>query len=337
MHNSRLRNEPPRIDMSLHIREGTHLTKTSLSKVTYEQVPPRTQPFIKWAGGKRWLAGTLAVLFQDVYGRYIEPFVGSGACFFSSGASRNAAILSDTNAELIATYVAVRDYSEPLIRRLSSLEINRTTFETIRQMRPWTHVGRGTRFIYLNKTAFNGLYRVNRHGKFNVPFGCKSTTKLCDPDLIRACSKRLAAAELLTCDFEDALANTQLDDLVYLDPPYTVKHNTNNFRRYNKRIFSWNDQIRLASQAIMLAKRGVRVLITNALHRHVMDLYPKTVFASFSLTRPTNMAASIENRGSCEELLLVSSSFGYTTRRLKSLLSCASSDRAPRIIKGVPD
>lgn len=317
--------------MSFRIGKQRYPAKIPVLEVPCEEVPPHTKPFIKWAGGKRWLARSLSGLFRDVEGRYIEPFVGSGACFFLTCVSK-AAILSDMNDELMATYLAVRDHSELLIRRLSSLEINRRTFETMRLIKPGSHVGRATRFIYLNRTAFNGLYRVNRHGQFNVPFGCKPTTKLCNPDVIRACSKRLANAELLTCDFEGTLADIRTNDIVYLDPPYTVKHNTNNFRRYNRRIFSWDDQIRLARQASTLAKRGVRVIVTNALHRHVRDLYSDTMFARFSLTRPTNMAATIENRGSCEELILVSRSFGYTVPRLKSLLSCDSNDKVLRIV-----
>lgn len=297
----------------------------TMNELIREHVLPRCQPFLKWAGGKRWLSTALGLLVGDGTTRYFEPFLGSGAAFFTAPVSN--AILSDSNSELINCFTVVRDRPSQLISRLSQLEISRETFTHMRPSVPTSAINRAVRFIYLNKTAFNGLYRVNRNGEFNVPFGCKPTTELCDRSTIEACSQRLQSAELSTCDFSCTLKNAKVGDHVYLDPPYTVKHNNNGFRRYNERLFSWADQERLAVLATERVRSGVCVVVTNGLHQDVRRLYSSRDFLGFTVTRASNMAAQTEKRGISSELLLASITLGHSQiQLLKFLRDCLPYD-----------
>jgi DNA adenine methylase len=282
-----------------------------------------TAPFLKWAGGKRWIARFVAELLCNSR-RHFEPFAGSAACFFATRTRQ--AYLSDDNEELINCYRVVRDNGKGLIDCLKSLKIDRRTFNRIRSASPPSRLERAVRFIYLNRTAFNGLYRVNREGHFNVPFGCKPTTMLCDASSLLACASRLQGVRLEASDFSVALKHVRAADAVYIDPPYTVKHNDNAFRRYNERIFSWDDQVRLAGIAGTLATRGARLVITNALHPDVTAMYSRRHFLGLRIVRASNMAASSLKRGSCEELLLVSHATASSLRSVKQL----ASDLLPR-------
>lgn len=278
-------------------------------------------PFLKWAGGKRWLSKAVVLLFADFDGRHVEPFAGSAACFFARTA--RTALLADNNAELVNCYVVLRDRPDSLMQCLSRWTIDETTFARIRKMTPTSNVVKAARFLYLNRTSFNGLYRVNQQGVFNVPFGCKPTTVLCNRAILRACSTRLAATELLASDFADTLKHVRHSDCIFIDPPYTVKHNNNAFRRYNERIFSWSDQERLAQVATRLAKAGHRLIITNACHDDVISLYSKQHFDAFGIPRPTNMAASPIYRGTVSELILVSHGVGVSRRATRRAIADA--------------
>lgn len=264
-----------------------------------------TKPFLKWAGGKRWLAPRIASLLQiKKGGRYVEPFLGSGAVFFAVRPAM--AILADINEELILAFQAIQENPDYVIRSLSHRKINVTDFEKMRRSAPATSLDRAVRMLYLNRTAFNGLFRVNQQGFFNVPFGCKSGTKLCDPANIRAASIALQNATLSISDFRDTLRNIRRTDTVYVDPPYTVRHNNNGFRRYNEQIFSWQDQVELASLLNDLASNGVTVIVSNAVHHDVCKLYAPRLFRAVEVRRPSQMAANVKYRGPCKELLLFS-------------------------------
>lgn len=263
-------------------------------------------PFLKWAGGKRWLAPRLGQIFgTPLTTRLVEPFLGSGSVFF---ALRPAdALLADSNAELIAAFRAVRKDPEGVLTDLSALQIDRSIFEEMRSSRPRADRDRAVRLIYLNRTAFNGLYRVNQKNQFNVPFGCKLGTKLADRPVITAASVALQTATLRCQDFRATLREVRGgEDVIYVDPPYTVKHDSNGFRRYNNNIFSWKDQEDLAEITSRLAAQGVRVVISNAHHHEVRKLYSSALFHSVAVERSTCMAADSLQRGSCMEWLLVS-------------------------------
>ncbi|MFO0883567.1 MAG: Dam family site-specific DNA-(adenine-N6)-methyltransferase [Pirellulales bacterium] len=290
-------------------------------RVTVEQNPPEVLsavPFIKWAGGKRWLAGAIAELLSGD-GRHIEPFAGSAACFFASHSQE--AQLSDNNDELMNCYRVVRDNASALITAITSCKINKKTFERFRSATGLTSLDRATRFIYLNRTAFNGLYRVNRHGQFNVPFGCKPSTVLCDKTSILQCSERLRNVDLLTCDFRKALGHLRKSDVAYIDPPYTLRTNSVSFRRYNERLFSWEDQVCLAQIANRLAAKNIRLIISNALHSDITNMYSKQYFHAARVTRSSTMAAAAAKRGTSEELLLISRAVISHTKPLKALLN----------------
>lgn len=268
------------------------------------------QPFLKWPGGKRWLAETVARLF-DPNRRYVEPFLGAGAVFFALQPRK--AFLSDVNDDLIASFIAVRDNPEAVIRRLSKLRINKQTFRGIRSAVPKTVLDRGVRLIYLNRTAFNGIFRVNRGGEFNVPFGCKKGTKLCDAGRIRSCSRILKGITAQSADFLVALEKASVLDALYVDPPYTVKHDNNGFRRYNERIFSWKDQIELALKINNLAASGAQIVVSNSSHSEVAALYSRANFRAVEVQRSSCMAADAAHRGKCKELLLISRSINEST------------------------
>jgi DNA adenine methylase len=231
-------------------------------------------PFLKWAGGKRWLVKSYPKFFNVSFNRYVEPFLGGGAVFF--GIRPERALLSDSNAELIATYKAVRFDWEAVVQRLRmhhrSHSKDMSYYYVVRESAPTSIADKATKFIYLNRTCFNGLYRVNLKGSFNVPKGTKDAVIL-ETDDFAAVSKRLKEARIRVADFEDILDVCGPNDFAFIDPPYTVKHNNNGFVKYNETIFSWKDQERLASAVRRFADRGGRALVTNAAHPSVRRLY----------------------------------------------------------------
>ena len=187
-----------------------------------------TPPFLKWAGGKRWLAPRISNAVKYIGGRYIEPFLGSGAIFFALRPAN--ALLSDANEELINAYIAIRDDPQKVYSLLKTHQRRHcvTYFYQIREYQPREKYHRAARFIYLNRTCWNGLYRVNLEGTFNVPIGTKSNVLMTSDDW-PAVSKLLSSVEITSHDFEAAIDTAAQGDLVFADPPYTVKHNLNGF------------------------------------------------------------------------------------------------------------
>lgn len=267
-----------------------------------------SQPFLKWAGGKRWLAERLAPAFASLEGTYREPFVGSGAVFFRYVPERAA--LSDANAELIECYLQIK--SDPVgvelaLAALAQKAPDKDYYE-IRRSRPRTSNARVARFLYLNRTCWNGLYRVNLKGDFNVPRGTKNDIILPTDDF-SAISNALTNADLKVADFAENIDAAVAGDLIFADPPYTVAHNTNGFVKYNQTIFSWADQKRLAERLIAAADRGVTVIATNADHPEVKELYEAFPY-SLSLSRSSVIAASATNRRITTELFVTNSRLG---------------------------
>jgi DNA adenine methylase len=183
------------------------------------------------------------------------------------------ATISDVNIDLMNTYRALKRDPELLIQTLLSYEHSRAFYDMVRQKAPPSANGQAARLIYLNKTAFNGLYRVNRSGEFNVPFGRYRNPGICQPDRIREASHALRRARILHGDFAEAVAPARSDDLVYMDPPYITGHTNNGFVKYNAPLFSWHDQIRLSTTARSLFDRGVHVIVSNADHGSIRALY----------------------------------------------------------------
>lgn len=277
------------------------------------------EPPLKWAGGKRWLVRRFPELFDIEYDRYIEPFLGSGAVYFNLVPRR--AILSDKNTELINLYHSIRSDPDQMLllmgehARLHS----KSHYYATRSSRPTTRLGRAARFLYLNRTCWNGLYRENKRGEFNVPIGTKSTVVF-PGETFSDVAAALSGADLSSGDFIGVLELATLGDLVFVDPPYTVRHNNNGFVKYNEQIFSWDDQVRLASAVSLAAKRGAKIIVTNALHESVVELY-QGIGALFRIGRSSVLAGSVTARGPAEEaVVLVGDGFSRAREALSKAL-----------------
>lgn len=269
------------------------------------QITERHQitPFLKWAGGKRWLINTRPDLFRFWEERYIEPFLGSGSVYFHIRPSR--AILSDLNGDLIGAYKSVRERWDEVGHwlRYHANRHNKTYYYAVRDDNtPLNSAQEAARLIYLNRTCWNGLYRVNRAGRFNVPVGTK-TKVLLGTDDFEAIADVLQGARLASCDFEVTIDHASEDDFIFVDPPYTVQHNLNGFIKYNEQLFSWDDQVRLRDALVRADRRGARILMTNADHRSIRDLY-NGVFFLESVNRSSVLAGKGGSRGTVTELLI---------------------------------
>lgn len=230
------------------------------------------KPFLKWAGGKRWLLPHLRSFIPINFDRYIEPFLGGGAVYF--GLQPKTAILSDLNSELIELYKTIRDQPKAIESKLLAHQgrHSKDYYYQIRSEVPTNRIDRAVRFLYLNRTCFNGLYRVNQRGEFNVPIGTK-TKVIFENESFQDLSRTLERAELEVADFEVTIDRTMEGDFLYVDPPYTVAHNFNGFVKYNDHIFSWDDQVRLKGALDRDVARGVFVIVSNANHTSIDELY----------------------------------------------------------------
>lgn len=262
------------------------------------------QPFLKWAGGKRWLVPKILKNLPK-FNVYYEPFVGSGALFFAL--EPRSAILSDSNPELMNCYRAVRNHCKSVINVLNELRIAKKTFYEIRE-KFWLEddrIKKAAYFIYLNKTCWNGLYRVNRDGKFNVPVGrhVRVGYKVFDPEHLQCASRLLKRATIKCGDFEEAVKGARKNDLVYFDPPYITTHLKDSFIKYNSILFHQSDELRLAQLAEKLARRGTLVVLSNAAHPLIKDQY-NGVFLKTELLRPSLIAGDPTKRTKFLELLV---------------------------------
>lgn len=248
------------------------------------------------------LTHLLAALPEQI-NEYYEPFLGGGSLFFLL--QPNSAVLSDSCADLVATYMAVRDAPRSVLRYLAAMRPDRNTFYTIRRNRSRGRLKSAAEFIYLNKTCWNGLYRVNSRGEFNVPYGRPKTDYLISEDNLHACADALRkpGVALKACDFEDAVTGATEGDFVFLDPPYVTGHRNNGFVDYNHVLFSWEDQRRLAALAKRLRKSGATVLVTNADHHSIVTLYDE--FEKIRFDRKSTIAANSAMRTRTTELVLI--------------------------------
>ena len=260
-------------------------------------------PFLRWPGGKRWLSDRDSNLFPVRYNRYIEPFLGGGAIFFHIAPSKS--ILADINGELIETYQAVKANWRLVYRHLREHHFNHSAdyYYEIRDFRPRTIYSRAARMIYLNRTCWNGVYRVNRQGQFNVPIGTK-TDVLLDTEF-ESISNALKHSKLIVSDFESIISKAKRGDLIFADPPYTVKHDNNGFIKYNDKLFSWKDQLRLRDCLLAAKKRGSKIICTNANHHSIRKIY-RDYFCINKIGRNSLIASKNKFRGSCNELIICS-------------------------------
>ncbi len=264
-------------------------------------VPHSVAPLIKWAGGKQWLARVARSLLPRKWsGTYHEPFMGAGAMFFAI--QPKTASLSDRCRELVETHATVKAHPEAVIQLLRTLPNDRDFFYDIRAKSPGEPVENAARFLYLNRTCWNGLYRVNKRGEFNTPFGNYKNPTICDEARIRNAAKLLRRARLRAGDFAESTRRVRKEDLVYLDPPYMTRHLNNSFAKYNSHLFRWEDQERLAEEALRLSDHGAYVLVSNVNHPTVLSLY--TGFYCYKVRRRTLIGSDPASRGFVLEALL---------------------------------
>jgi DNA adenine methylase len=263
-------------------------------------------PFLKWAGGKSQLLDPiLSRMPEKIAGTYFEPFIGGGAVFFELAREKRItrARLSDRNAELVTTYRAVRDQVEDVIGALAAHVNDEDHYYAVRQIDPATlsPAECAARTIFLNRVGYNGLYRVNSSGRFNVPFGRYRNPKICDPDALRNVSRALSIAELVVADFEDSCNKAVAGDVVYLDPPYVPVSKTASFTSYSGR-FDEASHARLAQTFASLVDRGAFVLLSNSDTELSRSLYEGFKIDTVNATRAINSRA--DRRGAVREVLV---------------------------------
>ena len=271
------------------------------------QIPKQTypRPFLKWAGGKTRLISQYKDYFPQHYQTYYEPFLGGGAVFFHLQPSH--AVLTDINADLVITYRCVRDNLEELITLLQAHQQrhNSEYYYDVRNYHNGTDLTKAARFIYLNKTCFNGLYRVNSQGKFNVPVGKYKNPGICQEEVLRVASLALQKVEIKQANFEEVLNYaTGTNDFVYFDPPYYPLNKTSNFTAYSNFCFDENQQIKLRDIFIELADKGVKVMLSNSDCPLIRDLYSDFNVHTISAARSINSNA--QKRGKITEVLVTS-------------------------------
>lgn len=277
-----------------------------------EPRPTYPHPFLKWVGGKRQLLPSLLAEIEALgaFGRYHEPFVGGGAVFFELSArkmlGRKKALLSDTNPNLIVAYEGVRDCVEDVILLLEEHAHlhGHDHYYGVRHAAPEGLAERAARVIYLNRTCYNGLYRENSRGQFNVPMGRYVNPQICNADNLRAVSRALAHAQIETRPFDTVLGKAEKGDLVYFDPPYVPLSPTSNFTDYAKGGFGEAEQRRLAGVFATLARRGVRVLLSNSAAPLVRELYEG--FTIHEVLASRNVNSKGDRRGKIAEALVTS-------------------------------
>lgn len=275
-------------------------------------------PFLKWVGGKRQLLPELTSRLPNSFNSYHEPFVGGGALFFHlalpSHLSRqlprlnSPVFLSDINTELISAYEVIRSEVESLIEDLKQHIYQKDYYYRIRdvdrapEFQDWSAVKRASRLIYLNKTCFNGLYRVNSRGQFNVPFGRYKNPRILDEDNLRACSKVLKSAVLRNANFIESTQECQSGDFVYLDPPYAPVSRTSDFTSYTRSGFGSDMQEVLMKTCADLDKRGVKFMLSNSDVPLIRELYQGFRIETVQASRAVNSDSA--RRGKVSEVIV---------------------------------
>lgn len=269
-------------------------------------------PFLRWTGSKRWFVKKyLNDFLPKSFNNYHEPFLGAGSVFFylinlSESIERNF-YLSDTNEDLINTYIQIRDNPQDVIKYLKKLKNTSEDYYKIRNEKPRIKEKRAARFIYLNKTSFNGIFRVNSKGVYNVPYGKQEKVNFINEELLLNISLKLKNVNIRNESFEENLNNIKEGDLIFIDPPYTVAHENNGFIEYNQKLFSWDDQERLKVYIENIIERKAFFILTNASHVSISNLY-SNIGKTKKLSRNSQVGGRNKTRGIFNELII------YNTR-----------------------
>ncbi len=275
------------------------------------------KPVIKWVGGKRQLLNELIELLPTKYNRYFEPFIGGGALFFSL--KHENSFISDYNQELTNLYITIRDNLEDLIEELKKHKNEEEYYYKIRALdrdkkkyKRLSNVKKASRFIYLNKTGFNGLYRVNRAGEHNVPYGRYKNPKWLDEENLRECSKLLSNTEIETGDFEIIKNRVQKGDFVYFDPPYVPLNNTS-FTSYTHNGFDSDMQVRLKELCDYIDSIGAYFMLSNSYTDYILDLYKEYDIKTVMANRAVNCKAN--GRGKIKEVVVINYKVGSNGKK----------------------
>ena len=266
----------------------------------------KSKPFLKWAGGKTQLLPELTKRLPTSFNRYFEPFLGSGALFFELKPEK--AVLSDVNEELVNCYHVVKEHVNELIEDLSKHVYQKEYFYQLRDIdrEPvydnWGKIQRASRFLYLNKTCFNGLFRVNSKGHFNVPFGAYKNPKICDKSILLSCSEVLKNKLIVQSSFNKVLDLAEKGDFVYFDPPYMPVSKTASFTSYTKYGFAEKEQIELKKVCCELDRKGVNFLLSNSSNEFILGLYEDFHVSVVKASRAINSKAS--KRGKIREIIV---------------------------------
>lgn len=264
-----------------------------------------TNTFIRWPGGKRWLVPMLLNVCPNDFETYYEPFLGGGSVYFALEPKR--AVISDINAELINLYQIMRDSPQHLAELLLTHQQFHCMeyYYKVRRQIPADKASQAARTLYLNRTCYNGMYRVNKEGMFNVPIGTKTNCAY-DIETFEEISKKLKVAQITCCDFKQNIRKAGKRDLLFVDPPYTVTKNQDAFIKYNQKIFDWEDQERLFVELNEAKKRGSYIILTNVKNKDIESMYNKAGYFVTTLERPSNIAGKVDKRGRVQELLITS-------------------------------
>lgn len=282
-------------------------------KQQYDQILVTPKPFVKWAGGKRQLIPILNQNLPESFGTYYEPFLGGGALLFHILTDKNGqkCSISDLNSDLVLAYTTIRDRIDALITSLKNHEKNyqkdsESYYYSIRESNPRSEIEKTSRLIFLNRTCFNGLYRVNSKGKFNVPLGKYSNPNIVNEENIRAVSHILQSSRTtIKCrDFEAVLRDAKKGDLIYFDPPYQPVSATSNFTSYTTKDFTYDDLTRLAELCLKLDSRGCNVLLSNSDSQEVADIFAKNPWKITRIAANRSINSNSKKRTGHFELLI---------------------------------
>lgn len=282
--------------------------------MTEQVLDKKVQPFLKWAGGKRQLLLEIRKYLPKNINTYYEPFVGGGAVLFDL--QHNKAVINDINKELINVYLVVKENIDELIVELKKYENgnNKEYFYKIRDLdrnkekfEQMSSVEKAARTIYLNKTCYNGLFRVNSQGQFNVPFGKYKNPQIVNEKVLRAVHRYLSSSDIkiLNVDFTEAVVDAKISDFVYFDPPYDPISDTSSFTNYNLNGFNRNDQLRLRDLCVELDKRGCKFLLSNSATDFIKEIYNEKGFNIKIVSASRNINSIASKRGKIEEVLVM--------------------------------
>ena len=259
------------------------------------------KPFLRWAGGKRWLKKEIDGLVNiNNFENYHEPFVGGGAILFHI--KPHNAFISDVNKDLIETYHAIKENPEKVIEFIKDFSKDKDSYYIIRSQSFENIFQKAAQFIYLNQMSFNGIYRVNSNGGYNVPYGHRLKYDF-DYENILLVSEFLQRTTIQHCDFQHSINNVRENDLVFLDPPYTIAHNLNGFVQYNQKIFSLEDQYRLTNAIDQIKLIGANYILTNAAHAKVKEIFNKENDMILEVSRASVVGGRNSTRGQYSEYL----------------------------------